>query len=115
MRSAPFCISGGAHVAISNKPWSNFSESDYAPEQWRSACLIHLSNDLVKSNHKLPVREPDGTINANGVHAAAAALAGARGGVQASPTQKRTAARVLMGMYGQMNAAPPDMLKRMAG
>jgi len=41
---------------------------------------------------KFPVREPDGTLNGNAVHAAAAALAGARGGVKASPEKKHKAA-----------------------
>ena len=62
-------------MPISNRPWGQFSESDSSTEQWRRACLIHLADDDVKANHKLPVREPDGTLNRNGVHAAAAALA----------------------------------------
>jgi len=44
---------------------------------------------------KFPVREPDGTLNCNAVHAAATALASAREGVEASPEGKRKAANGL--------------------
>lgn len=60
-----------------------------------------------KSDHKLPVREADGTLNRNGVHAAAV-LAGARGGVDAPPERKRSAARQLVRFYAEMNETPPD-------
>jgi len=101
-------------MPISNKPWGQFSESDYTPEQWVRACLIHLADDLVKVNHKLPVREPDGTLNRNGVHAAAA-LAGARGGVDAPPEKKRAAARALIRLYRELEEDPPESLRRLAG
>ncbi len=103
-------------MAVSNKPWGQFSAADYTPEQWRRACLIHMGpNSDNKADHKLPVREPDGTLNRNGVHAAAAVLAGARGGVDASPEQKRGAARALIRIYGELNEEPPESLRRLAG
>lgn len=102
-------------MPISNRPWGQFSESDYSNEQWRRACLIHLADDDVKANHKLPVREPDGTLNRNGVHAAAAALAGARGGVDAPPDAKRAAARKLIRLYGEAEMEPPESLRRLVG
>lgn len=114
-------VDGGVeHVgakAVSDKPWSDFTASDYTVEQWRRACLIGPaggSSDS-KSDYKLPVREPSGTLNRAGVHAAAAALAGARGGVQASDEQKRTAARALVRLYGQLDEDPPESLRSMAG
>jgi len=103
-------------MAVSNKPWSQFSQADYTPEQWRRACLIHMDPESDnKADHKLPVREPDGTLNRNGVHAAAAVLAGARGGVDASPEQKRAAARKLIRLYAEIGEEPPESLKRLAG
>lgn len=103
-------------MAISNKPWSQFAESDYTLEQWKRACLIDMGGDREsKSNYKLPVREPDGALNRNGVHAAAAALAGARGGVNASPEQKRKAARELLRLYRELKEDPPESLRRLAG
>ncbi len=100
---------------VSDKPWGQFSQADYTPEQWRRACLIHMdSNSDNKADHKLPVREPDGTLNRNAVHAAAAVLAGARGGVDAPPTQKRAAARQLIRLYGELQEEPPESLRRLA-
>lgn len=102
---------------ISNRPWSDFSESDYDLEQWHRACLIHLHDGepTAKSQCKLPVREPDGTLNRNGVHAAAAALAGARSILKAPPEEKRRAARMLIRLYRLMDEEPPESTKRIAG
>ena len=103
-------------MPISNKPWGQFSESDYDPDQWYEACLIKppKSEYTAKAQAKLPVREPDGTLNRNGVHSAAAALAGARGGVQASPEDKRKAARALIRLYRELEDEPPESIKRLA-
>jgi hypothetical protein len=107
-------LAAGAQMAVSNKPWSSFSASDYTPEQYKRACLIVLGDGATKDQCKLPVREPDGTLNVNAVHAAAAVLAGSRGGVQAPPADKKKAARALIRLYGQINDEPPDSLKRLA-
>jgi hypothetical protein len=103
-------------MAVSNRPWSLFSESDYSLEQWYEACLIKppKSEYMAKVQAKLPVREPDGTLNRNGVHAAASALAGARGGVKASPEDKRKAARALIRLYRELDEEPPESIKRIA-
>ena len=104
--------------SFSSKPWGQFSESDYStPEAFCSAALIDTNpsgSPKSKANCKLPVKEPGGAYNRNGIHAAAAALAGARGGVSAPADQKRRAARALVRLYGQMNEQPPDSLKRLA-
>ncbi|WP_422445981.1 hypothetical protein [Thermoanaerobacterium sp. DL9XJH110] len=104
-------------LAVSNKPWGSIQESDYDVQQWHRACLIHLHDGAptAKSQCKLPVWEPDGTLNRNGVHAAAAALAGARGGVDAPMEQKRKAARKLITLYRELEEEPPDSIKRLAG
>jgi len=97
---------------VSEQPWSNYTKADYSNEQWHSACLIHQheGTPTSKSQCKLPVKTPDGTLNRNGVHAAAAALAGARGGVDASPEEKEKAARALRGYYKQLDEEPPESL-----
>ncbi len=103
---------------VSSKPWSRFKESDYTLEQWHRACLIHLHDGkpTAKAQCKLPVREPDGTLNRNGVHAAAAALAGAHGGVKAPVDQKRKAARALVRLYRRaLKEEPPESILRIAG
>ena len=103
-------------MAISEKAWSRFSESDYNDDQWYEACLIKpaKSEYTAKAQAKLPVLEPDGTLNRNGVHAAAAALAGAWGGVKATPEEKRKAARALLRLYRELEEEPPETIKRLA-
>ena len=49
-----------------------------------------------------------------GVHAAAAALAGARAPLKASPEQKAKAAGALRRYYSQLGETPPDSLKQSA-
>lgn len=101
---------------VSERPWSKFSEADYSLEQWYEACLIKppKSEYTAKSQAKLPVKEPDGILNRNAVHAAAAALAGARGGVKATPDQKRKAARQLIRLYRILEEEPPESIKQLA-
>ena len=84
-------------------------------EQWARACLIKPERPTSKAMCKLPVREPDGTLNRNGIHAAAGALAGARGGVNAPPEQKRAAARKILGYYRELKEDAPESLYRVAG
>ena len=97
---------------ISEKPWGDISESDYTLEQWHNACLIHLHDGppTSKSQCKLPVRTPSGALNRNGVHAAAAALAGARSPLNAPSEQKAKAAVALRRCYQQLNEDPPESL-----
>lgn len=103
-------------MAVSMKPWSQFSQGDYSDEQWQHACILDRgTGNTPKERYALPVREPDGTLNANGVHAAAAVLAGARGGVNAPPAAKRAAARKLVSLYRQIGDKPPASLTALAG
>lgn len=46
-------------MAVSDKPWSRFGESDYNDEQWYEACLIKppKSEYTAKAQAKLPVRD----------------------------------------------------------
>jgi hypothetical protein len=102
---------------VSDRPWSQFTQADYDLQQWHRACLIHLHDGAptAKGQCKLPVREPDGTLNRNGAHAAAAVLAGARGGVDAPPEQKRKAARQLVSIYRtDLKEDPPESLVQLA-
>jgi len=107
----------GEAKAVSDTPWSNFTQADYTPEQWRRACLIDTGQGATdsKDRYKLPVREPSGALNRGGVHAAAGGHGvGAVQGV--SPEKKRAAARALVGLYrGQLGEDPPPGLLRLAG
>lgn len=103
-------------TTISTKPWSDFKESDYDDAQWLRACLIDRGPDAgsAKQRGSLPVREPDGTLNKNAVHSAAAALAGARGGVKAAPELKKRAAAALVRLYAQLDEDPPESVTSLA-
>lgn len=109
--------SGVEVKSVSDKPWSDFSAADYSLEQYRAATLIHPAEPSdSKDDYKLPVKEPDGTVNRNAVHAAASALAGGRGGVDATTEQKEKAAKTLVGLYrNQLKEDPPDSLLSLAG
>ena len=98
---------------VSEKPWSDYSKADYTPEQWHAACLIHQHEGAPtsKGQCKIPVKTPNGVVNRNGVHAAAAALAGARGGVDASSEEKASASKALLRLYSQLDEDPPDSLR----
>lgn len=107
-------------MAISDKPWGQFSDSDYADAgALCDASLINLNTgprrDWTKANCKLRVYEPGGDLNRNGVHAAAAVLAGGRGGVQAPPDAKRAAARKILSLYRQLKEQAPESIRRLAG
>ena len=104
-------------MPVSDKPWGDVPESAYDVAQWHRACLIHLHDGTPtsKAECKIPVREPSGTLNRNGVHAAAAALAGARGGVTAPAEAKRAAARRLRSLYRELDEDPPESIVRLAG
>jgi hypothetical protein len=98
---------------ISETPWSNYTKADYTIEQWHAACLIHTheGKPTSKSECKLPVKTPTGVLNRNGVHAAAAALAGARGGLKGvSADQKKKAGSALKRYYTELDDDLPESL-----
>jgi hypothetical protein len=103
-------------TAISEKAWSDYKKSDYSIAQWHQACVLHqhTGEPASKDQCKLPVRTPNGSLNRNGVHAAAAALAGARGGVQASPGQMATAKAALKKAYAQLDEQAPSSVQQSA-
>lgn len=104
-------------MAVSDKPWSNFSQADYSIDQWKRACVVDTGqgDPSSKQRYKVPVREPDGTLNRNGVHAAA----GGHGISQVqgiSPSARKTAARKLVDFYeNDLKEEPPPSLETLAG
>jgi hypothetical protein len=110
--------SAGAHALtfadepISDKPWSDFPASDFNPDQWKRACIIHLDpaagqDPNSKDLHKLPIREPDGTLNRNAVHAAAGRIAS----TDAPPDKIASAKASLRGAYDTLGEDVPDSIK----
>src|SRR5690606_39843894 len=98
----------------SNRPWSDCTQADYTLEQWHRACLIHRHTGApsAKSECSLPVREPSGRVNRNGVHAAASRI----GQVNAPADQVRSAARALVRLYRtELDEDPPESLLSRAG
>lgn len=115
-RKGPFASGPGhaktASIQVDETPWSNYKESDYSTTQWHTACLIHNHPGAAtaKNQCKLPIRTPSGVVNRHGVFAAAAVLAGSRGGVNATSEQKASARRKLRHIYGQIGAVAPPSL-----
>ena len=108
-------------MALSDKPWGNIGMMDYADAQdFCDASLLDQNQPgqpKIKTNCKLQVREPKamgGMVNRNGMAACAAALAGARTPLQASPAEKRSAARKLIQLYRENNMTPPASTTRLA-
>lgn len=100
-------------MTVSDKPWSEFSQADYSPEQWREASLIDTEEGSPdsKDRYKLPVKEPSGELNRNAVHAAAGRIHAVEG---ISADKKAAAARKLVGLYRQIGETPPEGLTNLA-
>lgn len=65
-----------------------------AVREWAEAKAETEGRELVKGDLKLPFKEPDGTVNLNGVRAALAAIGGSRSGRKpAMPAEVLAAAR----------------------
>lgn len=97
---------------VSDSPWQ-FSEKDYGTaDHYCGACLIDLNPGApkIKGMCKLPVREPGGALNSNGVHAAAQRLSG----VDAPAEAKKAAAKKLLALYAELGDEPPASLVDLA-
>lgn len=106
-----------ATIKTTDKPWDGASSRYPDADAFCAACLIDKNapgQDKVKANCSLPIYEPDGTLNTNALGSAAAALAGARGGIQAPPTSKKAAAKKLLRLYQQLKRPIPATIKNMA-
>lgn len=97
----------------STAPW-NGDAARYTADQYRRACLIDkgTGDPNSKDRYALPVREPSGQLNVNGVEAAAQRLGQVQG---VAPDKKQAAARKLIQLYSQFGKTPPDSLKQLAG
>lgn len=100
-------------MTVSDKPWGEFSQADYSPAQWQRACLIDTGEGSPESKdrYKLPVLEPSGVLNRNGVHAAAARIGQVEG---VSADLKAAGARKLSRYYHEMGEQVPDSVDRLA-
>lgn len=107
-------------MATTDKAWDGAASNYPDAKSFCDACLINGNptdnpDEWTKDACKLPVREPNGDINTNAIGAAAAALAGARGGLKdVSPRDKKAAAKKLLKLYELAQMDPPPSLKNMA-
>jgi len=105
-------------MPFTDKSWDGAASKYRDTDAYCGACLIDLNEpgaEKTQANCKLPVKEPDGTYNRNALRAAAAALMGARGGVQAPAAEKAKAARKLLRLMREAGIEPGESLKRLAG
>lgn len=91
--------------SIDEGKWDGSAEN-YTPEQWKAACILHLSNSPIKTDHKLPIKTPTGTLSRAGVHAAASRF----GSVDAPAAAKASAKASLRSAYKQLGEDVPDSL-----
>jgi HK97 family phage major capsid protein/HK97 family phage prohead protease len=101
-----------APVASEKAAWDG-SASRFTDEQYARSAVLDRGPSVknVKERYSLPVREPDGTLNRNGVHAAAGRI----GQVNAPAAVIAAAARALVALYRQLGDTPPDGLLKLAG
>jgi len=100
-----------ADEPVSDKPWSDFTQADYNEDQWFRATALHKNGDSrTKSDNGLPIREPDGTLNRNGVHNAASRF----NQVDAPAEAKAAAAATLRGAYDTLGEEPPESIANAA-
>lgn len=105
-------------MPFTDKSWDGSASKYRDTDAYCGACLIDLNEpgaDKIQAKCKLPVKEPDGTYNRNALRAAAAALMGARGGVQAPAAEKAKAARKILRLMREAGIEPGESLKRLAG
>jgi hypothetical protein len=94
-------------TAPKDQPWS-FDPSEYTLEELRSACAwFDKERPDSKESYKLPHHLPDGRVIWRGVSAAAAALMGARGGVDIPPDDIPRVKEHLALHYRQFDEIPP--------
>lgn len=103
-------------MAVTDKAWDGSSSNYEDADAYCSACLIDSNPsgaDKKVDLCKLPVKEPNGDINRNAVHNAAARFNQLSG---VSEEEKRSAARKLLSIYrNDLHEEPPQVLKSAGG
>jgi hypothetical protein len=106
-------------AVVSDTPWSNFSDSDYTDEQYAAACVYDRAKcsdtwktKSAKQRYSLRIREPSGTLNKNGVHAAASRIGQVKNGCDAALSAAKASLR---SAYSTLGEDPPDSIKASTG
>jgi HK97 family phage prohead protease len=102
--------------AKTSKPWDG-SPARFTDAQYKASALVcRGQSGAPKTDCSLPVLEPDGALNTNALGAAAAALAGGRGGLtNVGQAMRAAAAKKLIRYYTQAGMEPPPSLRALAG
>lgn len=102
----------GVAERVSDASWDG-SPSRFTDEEYARSCVLDRgpSVSTVKERYSLPVREPDGTMNRNAVHAAAARISQ----MEAPAKVIAKAARTLVALYKLLDEDPPASLVKLAG
>lgn len=98
-------------VTVSDAPWDG-AASRFNDEQWKRATAACDGDGTVKEACFLPHHEPDGTLNRNGVHAAAQRISSVTG---RSPAAVAHAKSHLRNHYSQMGEDAPDSIAATLG
>lgn len=98
-------------VSISDAPWDG-AAGRFTDEQWKRATAACDGEGTVKETCFLPHHEPDGTLNRNGVHAAAQRIGSVTG---RSPVSIAHAKAHLRTHYDEMGEDAPDSIAATLG
>lgn len=91
---------------ISDAEWDG-SSSRFTDEEWCRSTIVHLEEGCTnKSDHKLPIREPNGDLNRNAVHNAAARF----NQTEAPEEELAAARRRLRAAYNELGEEPPEVI-----
>jgi HK97 family phage major capsid protein/HK97 family phage prohead protease len=101
----------GAMAKVADAAWDG-SPSRFTDEQYARSCVLDKGATVAnaKERYSLPILEPDGTLNRNAVHAAAARI----GQVSAARDLIVAAARKLIAAHKTLNEDPPEALVKLA-
>ena len=80
--------------------------------EWAKEKAKEEDREVTKGDLKLPFKDPDGTVNANGVRSALAAIGGARGGVDLPEDVKARAKEELEGVLETIRLQNRESVRR---
>ncbi len=98
-------------VRVSDGPWDGAASNYPSTEAYCEACLIDMNpegEEKVQALCHLPVKEPNGALNRNGIHAAAARL----NQTKVPPEERARAADKLRALYREIGEEPPESLAK---
>lgn len=105
-------------TTFTDAPWDGSASNYKDTDAYCSACLIDQndgSGPKVQAKCKLPYKTPSGAVSKGALRAISGALQGSRGGVEASPDDKRAAAKKIIPLMKEAKIDVGDGLYKVAG